>query len=493
MYLARVEISNLRAIAQLTLDFSAPGATGEPRRWTVLLGENGCGKSTILKAIGLVLAGSDALPDLLGEPDQWVRNGTDRAQIRAALRTAEGEERHVSLVIERGDRRDTVIKRNVAGLKQLDAAIEHADRNYFIAGYGAFRRPPQQHARQSGGPLGRAANLGTLFSGLPELMSLEAWATDLDYASEGAALGVIQLALQQLLPSMQFKEIDKRSRRVIMETQDGAVPLMQLSEGYQAMAAWAGDLLYRMSATFRDWTNPLGARGVLLIDEMDLHLHPLWKRRLVTFLDAAFPNLQIVATTHSPLSVQQCGKGELFVVRREKNLPELVPFKGDPSKLRLSELFLSPLIGLETLDSPKVAILRQEARDIELQASPPTTEQVAKLRKISHELEGTVPLAVDEAPALKAFIDRTVAQYHSDPAIRLAEAKALFGDPAETSAPRAKAPNSRRQPTSAAGSGVERILTAIVKGVSKTQTKVRVKAAAAKKPARASKKRRRSK
>ncbi|MBM3525223.1 MAG: DUF2813 domain-containing protein, partial [Alphaproteobacteria bacterium] len=82
MYLVDLQIENLRAIRALSIDFRAAGPKDETRRWTVLLGENGCGKSTVLKAIGLLMAGSEALPDLLGVPDQWIRNTAKRARIK---------------------------------------------------------------------------------------------------------------------------------------------------------------------------------------------------------------------------------------------------------------------------------------------------------------------------------------------------------------------------------------------------------------------------
>lgn len=399
MYLNRIEIENIRAIRSLAVDFGIGAAT---RRWTVLLGENGCGKSTVLKAIGLVLAGSDALSELLVDVDEWIHNDAKIGRIRAEISTAQGEKRSLSLEIHRGDGRDSIIRRNQAGLEPLDAAVGKADRNYFIAGYGAFRRPPDPDRSPNlrSTRISRGGNVSTLFSASADLMSIEQWAVELDYRKGKKGRAMIAEALESLLPGMRFKDIDKRGLRIMMSTQDGDVPLRNLSEGYQAMAAWAGDILFRMSAIFEDREQPLHARGVLLIDEMDLHLHPVWKRNFVDFLNRAFPNLQIIATTHSPLSIQQCGEGELFVVKREgQKPPALIPFKGDPSKLRLSELFLSPLIGLDTLDSPRVAALRDEARKIEFASGSRSAGDQSRLKAIAKELEGTTPLPAAEAPA----------------------------------------------------------------------------------------------
>lgn len=431
MYLADLELTNVRAIRRMHVSFRGNTSEVKGRRWTVLLGENGCGKSTVLKSIGLLLAGSEALPDLIGNPDDWVRNAASSAVLKATLTTAEGEERAVHLKINRGDGRDTVIRRNEAGLRQLDAAIRNADRNYFMAGYGAFRRPPDtsKGRRSHSGTFEsrRASRLATMFSSGHDLVSLEQWAMDLDYLAGASGRQVIAEALNKLLPGMSFKHIDKSRRTIVMETQDGDVPLDQLSEGYQAMAAWAGDLLFRMTETFKDRKNPLDARGVLLIDEMDLHLHPTWKRNLVDFLNSAFPNLQVIATTHSPLAIQQCGEGELFVVRREESGPTLVAFKGDPSRMRLSELFLSPLVGLETLDSPKVAELRQKARGIELKRGAKTAQELKTLVDIQSQLEGSVPLIPEEAPAYADLIAYQRSVDVGTVAQRLEHANYLFG------------------------------------------------------------------
>lgn len=411
MYLVELEITNLRAIHNVKLNFL--DANGNPRRWTVLLGENGCGKTTILKAIGLILAGSDALPRLIeGDISTWIRNGQDQAKIRAVIQTAENELREISIILPRGETMSGVIKKNAKSLQLLDRALAHTQRNYFIVGYGAFRRPPSDSRYRESSSFkqnDRAGNLRTMFTTGQELIGLETWALDLEWRLEEQGREIINNALAALLPGMTVEGIDKRARALMMKTRDGVVALRDLSEGYQAMAAWAGDMLFRLTETFQDYQNPLEARGLLLLDEMDLHLHPKWKINLVDFLNKTFPNLQIIATTHSPLSIQQCGTGELFVVRRDLNAderPVVVPFEGDPSNLRLSQLFLSPLIGLETLDSPRVAKLRDRAREIELKDAVLSITEKKELVDIRSELAGTVSLAPEEmsgAPVIEVY------------------------------------------------------------------------------------------
>ena len=152
----------------------------------------------------------------------------------------------------------------------------------------------------------------------------------------------------------------------MFRTVDGEVPLNQLSDGYQNMAAWCGDLLYRITEAFPDRKDPLATRGVLLIDELDLHLHPVWRRQLVDFLSALLPNFQFIATTHSALTAQQSGEGELFVIRREgaKQRPVLVPFVGEPRLMQLHQLLMSPMFGLESMDSVAVEKARDTARKL---------------------------------------------------------------------------------------------------------------------------------
>ena len=73
-----------------------------------------------------------------------------------------------------------------------------------------------------------------------------------------------------------------------------------LSDGLKLMA-WVGDLVTRLSQAFPNAENPLEQEGIVLIDEIDIHLHPTWQRQILSQLRRTFPKIQFIVTTHSPL------------------------------------------------------------------------------------------------------------------------------------------------------------------------------------------------
>ena len=367
MFLRSLKIRNIRSIHSLDLSFRVEESG---RQWTYLLGENGTGKSSILRTIALVMAGGEAIAELIGEPDAWIRLGENNAEIAVEFATAENEQRSASVNFSRGDGVRLFLQKNEQALGQIDAAVEKAERNYFLVGYGVSRRASidKLSSLSTASPFRtlRAQSAATLFSGDASLVSLEQWAMDLEYRRGETGLQAVREAFNTLLPDVEFLGIDREKRLLLFKTPDGDLPLSALSDGYQAMAAWCGDLLFRITETFKDQSNPLHARGVLLIDELDLHLHPVWQRQLVFFLKKTLPNFQVVVTTHSPLTVHQASEGELFVLHRDKDKGiSTQAFEGAPNRLLLHQLIQSPLFGLETLDSPQVAAMRNELRELQ--------------------------------------------------------------------------------------------------------------------------------
>jgi len=354
MFLKRVRLKNVRCFKDIELDFHE-GNGG--RKSTVLLGENGTGKSTLLKAIALVTGGSDALSDLVGEPDDWLRYGSDLCEIEGVLVTAEGEERRISIVINSGDSRRDVLIKNDKSLELINKAIQHSTRNYFVAGYGASRRLSTRRGMQtktSAYYSPRAESVATIFDPEATLNPLESWAMDLDYMEGIKGIDTVRKVLNDFLPGAAFSHIDKERGRLMFKTVDGVVPLMFLSDGYQCVSAWIGDLLYRITDTFEDYRSPLKARGLLLIDEVDLHLHPTWQRQLISFLAKKLPNFQIVITTHSPMTAQQAGPMELHTLHREAGRISVHQFEGNPRNLLVSQLLMTDVFGLDTDESLEV-------------------------------------------------------------------------------------------------------------------------------------------
>ena len=365
VFLKRIRIENIRSIAELELDFH--GENHRTRKWTLLLGENGAGKSTLLRCIALLLCGRDALPDLLGRnPSDWIRIGCKTARITGVVGNARGDEREITLELRRGDTISKTLDRNVKGLAPLEKTFEYNKRHYFLAGYGVSRRLGHAGIIQSVQKSGRAGAVRTLFDPDATLLPLASWAMDLHYTGGERSLDLIRATLDELLPDVKFLHIDKKRKALIFDTADGRVSLADLSDGYQNMAAWAGDLLYRtIGMPFAPRSNPLAARGLLLLDEIDLHLHVKWQRRLRHFLEKSLPHFQIVATTHSPVTAQQSGPGEVHVLTRPEPQapPVLRRYEDAPYRLGLHQL-VEPFFDVDTVDSERMTRLKNKYRKL---------------------------------------------------------------------------------------------------------------------------------
>ena len=109
-----------------------------------------------------------------------------------------------------------------------------------------------------------------------------------------------------LFRSVRFEKITDEGQ-VTFNVNGVVVPTLALSDGYRSVLALAGDLIFRLIRAFPDSENPLHETGVVLIDELDIHLHPTWQREIATLFRTQFPNLQFIVATHSPLIVAGAG------------------------------------------------------------------------------------------------------------------------------------------------------------------------------------------
>lgn len=396
MFLKELQLTNFKCHRKLYLNFESSGGKLGIRKTTFLLGENGTGKSALLKAAALVTAGSTALSQVIESPDDWITIGKSYCEISATISTARGEDRKIGLRIDRGSQISKILERNKESLDMIDRAISHADRNYFVVAYGASRRlnrDSEFSLKKRTSRFPRTANIVSLFDLDAQLVSLADWAIDLDYTGKDVGVRTVKRALDSfLVENVKFKEIDREKKELMFSTPDGKVPLSQMSDGYQNVASWVGDMMYRISETFRDFKDPLKARGLLLIDEIDLHLHPKWQRQLHAFLANRIPNFQVIATTHSPLTAQQADENELYALRRVNKNVELTQFNGAPNKMLLHQILMSPVFGLESDESLEVENVKSRIRETSLKTKKTNADR-AMIKQAAKEL-GETPLNI---------------------------------------------------------------------------------------------------
>jgi len=224
----------------------------------------------------------------------------------------------------------------------------------FCCGYGAARRPGRAalsaDSRQSAG--------ATLFSDSAELINVEEWLLQADYSASSEVPGArerfthiretILRLLKESISDVRVAGLDKVPPQPIVqfETPYGWVRPHQLSLGYKAMLSWVLDLASRMFERYPQSADPLSEPAVVLVDEIDLHLHPRWQRDIVAFLGERFRRTQFIVTAHSPLIVQAAADANLVVLRRAPGGEGHVVIENDPETVkgwRVDQLLTSDL------------------------------------------------------------------------------------------------------------------------------------------------------
>jgi energy-coupling factor transporter ATP-binding protein EcfA2 len=323
------ELSNVRLFKETpTVDVPFSQPSGDRGQWLVLVGENGVGKTTLLRALGLTLASPSIASKLLDERLPMVRNG---AEGRVAIDLDVGT---LAIAVRRGERTEIV-----ESLSPEDAVRP------WVVGYGV-RRGNARGEKDREAEVGPIGELHTLFDRPASLHNAGQWLRDLDgdvlreqrrtsrsaNAPPGPREGVwrsVQHALQVLLKITKI-EVDDGGAVYVQHPQSDRVRLDALSDGYLTTAGWVIDMIARWIDRQQELDEPVGADllrqmcGFVLIDEIDLHLHPMWQMRIIEDVRRLFPRLSFVVTTHNPLTLQGARRGEVYVMRREGARIELI-------------------------------------------------------------------------------------------------------------------------------------------------------------------------
>lgn len=113
-------------------------------------------------------------------------------------------------------------------------------------------------------------------------------------------LDAVRFAITSILPEYKSLKVLRKTGEVVLQKGNLELSITLLSDGEKDMISLFGDIARRLAMANPEMNNPLQGEGIILIDEIELHLHPEWQRRIVHALTSTFPNCQFIITTHSP-------------------------------------------------------------------------------------------------------------------------------------------------------------------------------------------------
>jgi hypothetical protein len=405
VYIKRLEIEDLKLFRDLDVSFLQ--VDGSPRMWTVLVGENGLGKTTLLRAIALAAVGPDRgnqLADIASLPDR--RKPTARPRVSAEFlveRGGDAEGRSLRSVVEvpqginllRGASWWLDASSSTDGHEDSPLATAQAKRDpgpeWFVAGYGVERQLPQALAapEPSDRLLGR---MEPLFDKGPIIATGFSDQLEEPLARDYAKLLKRALVESHLLPNISNLALTGRGgvtkAKTLVEAnrfsvrigaQSVAMPATWLSQGYQAMIAWIADLIGQLVLVHNQAIPLEDMQGLALVDELDLFVHPRWQLHLISTLKALLPRMQFVVTTHSPMVLPGLEREEVLILEPDArgSITYRVPSE-TPKLLTGSEIY-DVFFGIRELFPTDAAkALREFAQ---FAADPDRTEEEDKVLK----------------------------------------------------------------------------------------------------------------
>lgn len=292
LLIAKIEIVNIRCFQSLTVDFEADR---KPIRWAMILGDNAVGKTTLLRSIALGLCNeSDAVALMKSVPGDFVRKGAEEGYIKIHLREDKNIKRPKKYTIT------TTISQKSEGTPEIvrqktepEADFPWAD--IFVCGYGAYRAAQAQASYEQYKVMDAVRSLFDPQVSLqnPEIVLLRR-DPEVREQLEQKLLSILMLDLPDC-------EINYTKRGIELDGPWGRLPFQVLSDGYRSTTQWVLDFMGWLIQAERLIGNP-DIGGILLIDEIEQHLHPRWQRYIVQRLRKQFPKTQIIASTHTPLA-----------------------------------------------------------------------------------------------------------------------------------------------------------------------------------------------
>lgn len=322
MQIKRFTLVNFRGIEKMVLDF-------EGKKTVALVGINGVGKSSILDALAIAL--SSLTSRIVGQPSKSrsiskddIKIGTDYTRLHVETTLLESYNVDWAIALNRkAGKHPSDRSSDLSRLNEAADGVESEVGRYEFIGDKSIELPLavyyDVHRAVLDVPLRVREHLvNTIAEGYDDALGhggadfkrFFIWfrnQEDLENENSRDIPGYRDPELSAVRRAIEtftgFKDVRVRRKPALrMTVLKGELEfnVLQLSDGEKCLLAMVGDLARRLTLLNREVPDPLQGKGVVLIDELDLHLHPGWQRTVVANLENTFPNCQFIITTHSP-------------------------------------------------------------------------------------------------------------------------------------------------------------------------------------------------
>jgi predicted ATPase len=320
-------------------------------QFIVFTGENGYGKTSILQAIAIGLCGG-----IDEQNNEILLNGKESA---VAVTIYENDNL-INQVVTNKNMNPTAIIQNIIAYGASRLQIEAPESMYE---YDKKRSP-----------------IYSLFHTEGVLQNIEYWL--LNEASSNQR-ELVRVLLLRLLPHIDNIVINRELKSVTYIEKKRSVKAVKLSAGHKNILGMVGDMLIRLYRQQPDVVSPNNLTGIVLIDEIEAHLHPIWQREFPKLLAEIFPKIQFVVTTHSVITFLGMPKNSVFfnVSRSENGETDVKQVDIDIANFLPHQILTSPIFGMDN-------VLSVENTDFGKIRTENSYEEVIERDKIRSELKG---------------------------------------------------------------------------------------------------------
>jgi len=342
--LRRLVLQDIGPFRSLTLDLDA--------HVNVLLGDNGVGKTHVLKSIAQVICGATGKP----YAGDMIRVGSEDGKIHLVT-----DERTYKLALKK--LADGVLLRLTP------------DRPIDVEGWPALAFPALRSARTEGLGGARGTNEDPLVSGVAPLLAgdldfriedIKEWMLHIDHIikdggnGQAARFSNMRDKISEILDDfservcLRIHGVDPVARRVLVETDDGIVPIESTSQGMASLIGVICVLLRTLYEAYPEHPEPAKGFGIVLIDEIDAHMHPVWQQALLSKLRHHFPGIQLIVTSHSPFVVAGLDPSQVHrLMRHRDGSIRRVDVDEEMTQGYVGRLLTSALFGLRSTLDPQ--------------------------------------------------------------------------------------------------------------------------------------------